>query len=221
MKPRTREFITKAKSWFFASPKLTTCWATIQISTNFKNWNWIEKRLWTHWESVNTETKRLLENSLYFEIKEYILNDPCVKEEITLEIRKNFNWMIMKISKLAGCSYNCAQRENCSLNYMCKKRVENQWPKPPSQEARKRQKNGTSLVIQWLRLRAPNAGGPSSILGRGTRSYMLQLRVCTPQLRLLHATVKTAQLRKKERKKRERQDNNTLGCRRKETKSRN
>ena len=45
---------------------------------------------------------------------------------------------------------------------------------------------GTSLVVQWLRLHAPNAGGRSGVqsLGQGTRSYMPQLRVCMPQLRL-------------------------------------
>ena len=31
---------------------------------------------------------------------------------------------------------------------------------------------GTSPVVQWLRLRAPNAGGPGSIPGQGTRSRM-------------------------------------------------
>ena len=31
---------------------------------------------------------------------------------------------------------------------------------------------GTSLVAQWLGLSAPNAGGPGSIPGRGTRSHM-------------------------------------------------
>ena len=31
---------------------------------------------------------------------------------------------------------------------------------------------GTSLVAQWLRLRAPNAGGPGSIPGQGTRSHV-------------------------------------------------
>ena len=35
---------------------------------------------------------------------------------------------------------------------------------------------GTSLLVQWLRLSAPNAGGPGSIPGQGTRSHMLQLR---------------------------------------------
>ncbi|TEA23038.1 hypothetical protein DBR06_SOUSAS12510031, partial [Sousa chinensis] len=33
-----------------------------------------------------------------------------------------------------------------------------------------------SLVVQWLRLHTPNAGGPGSIPGQGTRSRMLQLR---------------------------------------------
>ena len=44
-------------------------------------------------------------------------------------------------------------------------------------------KTGTSLLVQWLRLCAPNAGDLGSIPGQGTRSYMLQLRVCMPQLR--------------------------------------
>ena len=34
---------------------------------------------------------------------------------------------------------------------------------------------GTSLVAQWLRLHTPNAGGPGSNPGQGTRSHMLQL----------------------------------------------
>ena len=33
---------------------------------------------------------------------------------------------------------------------------------------------GTSLEVQWLRLQPPNAGGPGSISGQGTRSHMLQ-----------------------------------------------
>ena len=31
---------------------------------------------------------------------------------------------------------------------------------------------GTSLVAQWLRLHAPNSGGPGSIPGQGIRSHM-------------------------------------------------
>ena len=34
---------------------------------------------------------------------------------------------------------------------------------------------GTSLVVQWLSLQAPNAGGQGSIPGQGTRSHKLQL----------------------------------------------
>ena len=37
--------------------------------------------------------------------------------------------------------------------------------------------SGTSVVVQWLRLCAPNAGGPGLIPGWGARSCMLQLRV--------------------------------------------
>ena len=37
----------------------------------------------------------------------------------------------------------------------------------------------TSLVVQWLRLHAPSAGGLGSIPGQGTRSHKLQLRVCS------------------------------------------
>ena len=35
---------------------------------------------------------------------------------------------------------------------------------------------GTSLVVQWLKLQAPNAGSPGSIPGQGTTSHMPQLR---------------------------------------------
>ena len=35
---------------------------------------------------------------------------------------------------------------------------------------------GTSLVVQQLRLHAPNAGGLGSILSQGTRSHMMKLR---------------------------------------------
>ncbi|TEA31394.1 hypothetical protein DBR06_SOUSAS710187 [Sousa chinensis] len=54
----------------------------------------------------------------------------------------------------------------------------------------------TSLVAQWIRLHAPNAGGLGSIPGLGTRSQiaccncMLQLRVRMPQLRSSCATTK-------------------------------
>ena len=48
-----------------------------------------------------------------------------------------------------------------------------------------------SLVVQWLRLQAPHAGGRDSIPDQGTRSHVLQLRVHMPQLKIPPATTKT------------------------------
>lgn len=42
---------------------------------------------------------------------------------------------------------------------------------------------GTSPVVQWLTLCAPNAGGPGSIPSQETRS-------CMPQLQIPHAAMK-------------------------------
>ena len=49
---------------------------------------------------------------------------------------------------------------------------------------------GTSLVVQRLRCHFPNAGGPGSVSGQGTRSHMLQLRDYMPQLKVPHAVTK-------------------------------
>ena len=46
-------------------------------------------------------------------------------------------------------------------------------------------------MVLWLRLWAPNAGGMNLIPGLGTRSQKPQLRVCLPQLQILHAEIKT------------------------------
>ena len=40
----------------------------------------------------------------------------------------------------------------------------------------KEMENGTSLVVQWLRLQAPSEGGKGSVPGQGTRSHVPQLR---------------------------------------------
>ena len=48
----------------------------------------------------------------------------------------------------------------------------------------------TSLVVQWLRLHTPNAGGEGWIPGQGTRYHMPQLRAHVPQLKILHAAMK-------------------------------
>ena len=38
-------------------------------------------------------------------------------------------------------------------------------------------------MVQWLRVRTPEAGSPGSIPGQRTRSHWPQLRVCLPQLK--------------------------------------
>ena len=53
--------------------------------------------------------------------------------------------------------------------------------------------SGTSLVVQWLSLHTPNAGGLGSILGQGTRSHGLQLKTlhAKQRLKILCAVTKT------------------------------
>ena len=51
--------------------------------------------------------------------------------------------------------------------------------------------SGTSLVVRWLRLCAPNAGGPGSIPGLGTRPHVPRLRAHRLQLRELNAATQT------------------------------
>ena len=52
------------------------------------------------------------------------------------------------------------------------------------------------LVVQWLRLCAPDAGNPDSTPGQGTitRSHMLQLRSSTDKLKIPKKTTKTQRL---------------------------
>ena len=50
---------------------------------------------------------------------------------------------------------------------------------------------GTSLVVQWLKLHAPNAGGPGLTPGQGTRSHMPQLKSLHVTMKIPHATTKT------------------------------
>ena len=55
---------------------------------------------------------------------------------------------------------------------------------------RKKTRRGESLVVQWLRFLAPNAGGPGLNPGQGTRGHMLQLRVRMSQTKILHTSRK-------------------------------
>ena len=60
-----------------------------------------------------------------------------------------------------------------------------------------KQKHGrTSLVVQWLRLHAPNAGGSGSIPSQGTRSHVLQQSVHMLQLKIPHAETQNSQINK-------------------------
>ena len=59
---------------------------------------------------------------------------------------------------------------------------------------------GTFLVVQWLRLCAPNAGGLGLIPGQGTRSHMLLLIVCMPELKILHAATERSHVRQRRSK---------------------
>ena len=54
---------------------------------------------------------------------------------------------------------------------------------------------GSSLVVQWLRLQAPNAGGSGLIPGQGTGSHMPQVRVHMLQLKISHAATKRSQIK--------------------------
>ena len=49
---------------------------------------------------------------------------------------------------------------------------------------------GTFLVAQGLKLHAPNAGGPSSIPGQGSRSHMLQLNILNAASKMPLVTIK-------------------------------
>ena len=51
-------------------------------------------------------------------------------------------------------------------------------------------KLGIYLVVQWLRRHTPNAGDTGLVPGHGTRSHMLQTRICMLQLKILHAAMK-------------------------------
>ena len=62
---------------------------------------------------------------------------------------------------------------------------------PNNQVFKKIKQEGTSLVVQWLRLHAPNAEGPGSTPGQGIRIHILQLRVHMLQVKILYAATKT------------------------------
>ena len=57
--------------------------------------------------------------------------------------------------------------------------------KKKNEKIQKTKGQGTSLVVQWLRVPAPNAGGPDSIPAHRARSHVPQLTIRMPQLKIL------------------------------------
>ena len=63
----------------------------------------------------------------------------------------------------------------------------------------KKDRLGTSLAVQWLRLHTPNVGGPGSIPVQGTRSHVhaatksphATTKSLHPMMKILRATTKT------------------------------
>ena len=62
------------------------------------------------------------------------------------------------------------------------------------QPRNKRTDEGISLVVQWLRLHAPNVGGPDLIPAQGTRSHMPKVQIHMPQLKIPQAVTKIEDL---------------------------
>ena len=67
-----------------------------------------------------------------------------------------------------------------SKNLPPQSRVSSVKEDPAQSKKKKSLIQGTSLMVQWLRLCAPNAGGLGSIPDQGTRPHLLQLTIlCT------------------------------------------
>ena len=62
--------------------------------------------------------------------------------------------------------------------------IQNMWNLSSENMRFKISRSWASLVVQWLRLGAPNSGDLGSVPGQGTRSHMPQLRVPMLQLKL-------------------------------------
>ena len=63
----------------------------------------------------------------------------------------------------------------------------------PFYKAKRVLEMGTSLVVQWVRLHTPNAGGPGSIPGQGTRSLMhAATKSSHASTKIPHAAAKSA-----------------------------
>ena len=57
---------------------------------------------------------------------------------------------------------------------------------------------GTSLVVQWLRIRTLSAKGLGSIPGQGTRPHMLQLKILCSTTKTWSSQINKNKLKKKD-----------------------
>ena len=69
----------------------------------------------------------------------------------------------------------------------------------------KRERKGTSLGVQWLGLRAPNAGGLGSIPGQETRCPMLQRKIPHSAAKTWCSQINVVFFLKKERERRKKE----------------
>ena len=89
-------------------------------------------------------------------------------------------------------------RHKCApIGFACSKK----WANPVTEFRISLEMSSMNISKYWLwdlpsgpvawQLCASNAGGPGSITGQGTRSHVLQLGVHMPQLKILHAAIRT------------------------------
>ena len=80
----------------------------------------------------------------------------------------------------------CTNMESlyCTPELICYKLI------TPQKHFYKTEVYGTSLVVQWVRLRTPKARAPGLILGRGTRFCMLQLKSLQAASKSSHYTTR-------------------------------
>ena len=94
-------------------------------------------------------TRKLLWINIMTEVPAHVICEEKGTEGIYIRKEK------IKLSLFLDNRIICAENSKETTEHLLE---ENKW--------------GTSLVVQWVRLHTPNAGGPGSIPGWGTRSHM-------------------------------------------------
>ena len=124
-------------------------------------------------KAVNNSPRNLTEYSFFFCWLERFLMHTCNFPLETLWIYTKFQTIFSKCLKIRFYSNYMKQKKakehSTTLNLFATFNLWLYHYLMPS--SFKKWKLGTSLVVQWLRLCAPNVGGPGSIPGQGTRSH--------------------------------------------------